>query len=404
MKLKRQAEDFQVEEQISPLPQGGAFALYLLTKKSLGTLESVAAIARHWKLPRQVIAFAGLKDKHAQTSQHITIHNGPRRGLKQTNLSLQYVGQTQRPIHASDIAGNRFEIVLRDLDHAQVNAACSSLCGVQDDGLPNYFDDQRFGSLGASGEFIAQPWCLGDYERALWLALAEPQAQAPRIEREQRQILCEDWGDWSKCALRLAHTPWHRVLQFLQHNPTDFRRAVTHLPHDLRSLWLAAYQSHLWNLLLAALIEQRCDSERLIWIAIGRTRLPFPHHLLPSEREGLNDEFLSLPSARLHLEEGPLRQLYDRVLAASGTEMRQLRVKYPRDTFFSKGDRQVIVRPANLKYQVADDDMYPAKSKLMLNFVLPRGSYATILIKSITLADPNDSDAKAPSATVQNFE
>ena len=41
------------------------------------------------------------------------------------------------------------------------------------DGVPNYFDDQRFGSLGASGEFIAKPWCLGDYERALWLALAE---------------------------------------------------------------------------------------------------------------------------------------------------------------------------------------------------------------------------------------
>ena len=32
-----------------------------------------------------------------------------------------------------------------------------------------YFDDQRFGSVGESGEFIGRAWCLGNYERALWL-------------------------------------------------------------------------------------------------------------------------------------------------------------------------------------------------------------------------------------------
>src|SRR5947209_4869260 len=103
MKLKRLASDFQVEEQISLVADGGPFALYSLTKQSIGTPEAVAAIAQRWKLQPHQIAFAGLKDKHALTRQYLTIHNGPQRGIWQTNLEVEFLGQTSRPIHASDI-------------------------------------------------------------------------------------------------------------------------------------------------------------------------------------------------------------------------------------------------------------------------------------------------------------
>ena len=47
--------------------------------------------------------------------------------------------------------------------------------------------------------------------------------------------------------------------------------------------------------------------------------------------------------ARLKLGDSLLKHLYDEVLAAEGLELRQIRVKYPRDSFFSKGER-----PANM--------------------------------------------------------
>src|SRR4051812_45860714 len=106
MKLKRLPEDFQVAEEISLRPDGGPFALYRLTKQSLSTLEAIDAIARRWKLPRQKIAFAGLKDKHALTSQYMTILAGPRRGWSESNLSVEYIGQVTRAIHASAILSN----------------------------------------------------------------------------------------------------------------------------------------------------------------------------------------------------------------------------------------------------------------------------------------------------------
>lgn len=396
MKLKRIAADFQVDEQIALATGPGPHALYRLTKESLGTLEAVGAIQRRWKLPRGQIAFAGLKDKHALTRQHVTIPGGPRRGLSQESFSLEYLGQAPRPIHASDITANRFLIVIRDLDLAEAGAAIAALEAAAQCGVPNYFDDQRFGSLGESGQFIAEPWCRGDYERALWLALAEPNPRDRPTDREQKCLLRDNWGDWPRCRQLLAPSEQQRIAAFLA-DQADFRRAITRTRPDLRSLWLAAYQSSLWNQILAAWIDETCRPEQLLRRTIGRRDLPFFQTLEPAQIELLSVA-LPLPSARLHLEPGPLLALYDRTLAAAGTALREVRVKYPRDSFFSKGERPALLRPLEVEHELASDDLYPGRQKLILRFALPRGAYATILMKRLAggwtdeSSDSNEAD------------
>jgi tRNA pseudouridine13 synthase len=396
MKLKRIPEDFVVEEQISLRPEGGAFALYRLAKQSLGTPEAVDAIARRWHRPPAEVAFAGFKDKHARTIQYLTIRGGPRRGFVQSHLELSYVGQAPQSIHASHITGNRFVIVIRDLSEQEVASAVAATALAARDGLPNYFDNQRFGSLGASGEFIAKPWCLGNYERALWLALAEPNVHDRNEDCEQKLILREHWGDWSKCQSLLPRSQHAAILTHLAREPGDFRRAIALVRQDLRSLWLAAFQSHLWNQILTVSVRQVSAGEDLVLQSIGQRELPFPATLDVTQREQLRNLSLPLPSARLHLDEGPLKELYQRVFASEGLELRQVRVKYPRDAFFSKGDRAAMFRPANLEHKSDQDELYQNREKLTLRFTLPRGSYATILVKQLTgghsedLADDED--------------
>jgi len=351
------------------------------------------AIVSRWKLRRSDIAFAGLKDKHALTTQYVTIAGGPRRGLEQTNLSLNYVGQAERPIHASDIATNRFEVVIRDLVPNDVASATQAIESIATDGCPNYFDNQRFGSLGESSEFIAKPWCLGDYERTVWLAVADGNVHDRPADRDAKRVLRDHWGDWSTCVNKLRPGLQKDVAANLARNPTDFRRAITILPHDLRSLWLAAFQSHLWNQVLAASISQVCRPEQCLPHTIGGRQVPFFLELDASQRSRLHAQLLPLPSARLHLDDSPLKSLYGQTLAAEGLELRQIRVKYPRDTFFSKGDRPGVFKPGEFSHALAADDLYPASQKLTLRFTLPRASYATILVKRLagpaadTLAD-----------------
>lgn len=383
MKLKCLPDDFQVEEQIAPLPQRGPFAVYTLSKTSLGTPEAIDAVLHHWNLARGQVAYAGLKDRHALTRQYITIKGGPRRGLRQSNLELEYVGQTGRPLHAKDIAFNRFAIVLRDLTGDEVQAIEQSLANIARDGLPNYFDSQRFGSVGKSGEFIAKPWCLGDYERALWLALAEENVHDRPEDRGQKQILRELWGKWPECKAALARSHRRSIVTYLADKPGDFKRALALVRQDLRSIYLAAFQSDLWNRWLAAVLQAECQPQQVTVERIGPRELPFFTSLETEQRARLQAIRLPLPSARLHLDDSPLKQLLDGILAGEGLELRQVRLKFPRDTFFSKGERAGVFVPHRMSSDSGADELYRGRRKITLRFELGRGSYATILVKRI---------------------
>ncbi len=194
MKLKSLPEDFEVEE-LSDFPlDGGSFAVYLLTKRSIGTPEAITSISDRWNIPRRAIGYGGLKDKHAVTRQWVTIQRGPRRDFRQDHLSLTYQGQARRAFGPADISANRFRIVIRNLVEAVAQRYPEESQAIARFGIPNYYDDQRFGSLGESGEFIARSWCLGDYERALWLAIAEPNSHDRPIDRDEKEIIRHLWG------------------------------------------------------------------------------------------------------------------------------------------------------------------------------------------------------------------
>ena len=385
MKLKSLPEDFEVEE-LSDFPlDGGPFAVYLLTKRSMGTPEAITAICTRWNFPRRVISYGGLKDKHAITRQWVTIHRGPRRDFREESLSLTYQGQANRPFGPQDISANRFHIVLRNLTEEASRKIVAAHAALEQFGVPNYYDDQRFGSLGESGEFIARPWCLGNYERALWLAIAEPNTHDRPNDRDEKEVIRHFWGDWLACKEALRKSSRRSIITYLVDHPERFREALALMRQDMRSLWLAAFQSDLWNRCLAAKLTESVDATRLFSVQLATAQVPFFAELNPTELTELDGLALPLPSARLHLDPGPMLELYERVLAEQGIELRELRVKYPRDSFFSKGDRQAIIRPERLRIdRPGVDDINEGRQCLTLEFVLPRGAYATILVTRLT--------------------
>ncbi len=387
MKLRRLPEDFRVDELTSVATGNGAFALYRLTKTSIGTPEAISAIVERWKVQRKRISYGGLKDRHAVTTQHLTIHNGPRKALHQNSLELEYLGQVSKPFTPADFHGNRFQLVLRDMQDAEIQRAEAAVLQVQQTGLPNYFDDQRFGSLGVSGDWIARAWCLSDWERALWLALADPHVNDSSSEKKQKQILREMWGQWPECQQSLDRSHRRSIVTYLSDKAKvgrdpDFRGALARVSVDLRGLYLSAYQSALWNRWLTRFIEAHGEPASLAPFELLSGRCVF---LLSQtdDAEWMNAE-LQLPSARIERPDGELGDLLDVVLQEEKIELRELRVKYPRDSFFSKGMRRAFIRPNGLTCSVEADELHERRRKLTLSFDLPRGSYATILVKRLT--------------------
>lgn len=386
MKLRRRADDFLVQELTDFQPSRGLFAFYLLEKQSLGTLEAVQAICRKWRLPRQAVSFGGLKDKHAHTRQHLTIAGGPRRSLRQERFSLTYLGPAARSFHASDIRGNRFQITLRSLSPPAAEAALALLPQVARDGAPNYFDDQRFGSLGQSQQFVAQPWVRSDYERALWLAIADDNEHDSAQQRRAKQSLRESWSDDAARAQHAVQLGHSQVAEHLLRRPGDFRGALVRLPIDARGLHLAAFQSWIWNRMLSALLERELPEESRMPLELKPGTVWSYGELSPQQRQKLTQLALPLPSARAKEECREHLPLVEAALAPLGLSLRELRVKYPRDSFFSKGMRAAVVLPADLGGETADDEVYDGMRKLTLRFELPRGAYATMIVKRFAAA------------------
>ena len=206
--------------------ESGEFAFYRLDKTGWTTPDALAAVRRRWQIDFRRLSYGGLKDRHAITSQFLTIFRGPERNLTHERITLTYLGQRAEPFTSADIAANRFTIMLRAMSDTAVSHATAALAEVEAAGLPNYFDDQRFGSVGDPPEFVAREMVFGRFERALWLALAAPYEHDRAEAKREKALLRERWGDWPALKAELPRgTPGASSITLSTTRPTSRARS-----------------------------------------------------------------------------------------------------------------------------------------------------------------------------------
>ncbi len=397
MKVKRQREDFIVRE-ISNFPfvqpvvgaAVGRHAVYRLEKSGLGTPEVASEILSIWNLPRRDLHYGGLKDRHAVTTQLLTIFEGPQTGIERPGFTLSYLGQSPREFTAKDILANEFDITLRDLEpaHAQRLHDLLKTIGLA---IPNYFDDQRFGSVGESGRFVAHPWCLADYEQALYLAIAEANRHDRPDDREQKEILRTHWGDWQVCKDRLERSHRRSIVTYLVDHPTGFKKAVALIRQDLRGLYVAAFQAKIWNEIVSRRLAKLLTPENQLFLDSIGGRWVFPKHLAIDDIDRLRGQRIPLPSGRQTNWDADTLKTLKEVLAEFGIERHKLRFSHPRDVFFSRGERDLLLVPQSVHTEIgADEYGEPGSSKLRVGFRLQPCQYATMLVKGLELWEQAD--------------
>jgi len=385
MKLKQAPEDFQVEE-LTAIRAGndGAFALYRLDKTGWTTLDALGVVRRRWNIPFQRLSYGGLKDRHAVTTQYFTILRGPRRNLNQQNICITYLGNVLSPYVSQDIEANRFRLTLRALTTAECEAALAAIPDVSAHGLPNYFDDQRFGSVGGDGEFIARLMVLQRYEEALKQALVGPYEFDRAEQKREKAILTAHWGDWKTCKEQLPRGHARSLVDYLCSHGTNFRGALERLRPELRGLYLSAYQSAIWNRTLDLALRRTVEARRLRAVELRLGKVAMYTTLTPTEREALAELQLPLASARLKLPEDDARlALVREVLQTEGFPLEEMKLRGFEKVFFSRGDRAALCVPQQLSGMMADDERQAGRRKLELSFDLPRGSYATLVVKRL---------------------
>lgn len=152
-RFKQQAEDFVVVEDLGyPLSGDGEHQFILVEKVNANTAFVAEALAKYTGLPLRSVTYAGRKDKYAVTRQWFGLHAPGKADFDFSGFSLpgvQILSQTRhnRKLKTGQLKGNRFTIVLRDVEHA--DDMVKRLTTIKDKGVPNYFGEQRFGVVRA---------------------------------------------------------------------------------------------------------------------------------------------------------------------------------------------------------------------------------------------------------------
>jgi tRNA pseudouridine13 synthase len=385
MKIKQKPEDFQVVE-LTDVTSGdfGPFSFYRLEKTGWTTPDALQAIRRRWQIDHRRFSYGGLKDRHAQTVQYLTIFRGPARNLTHQRLKLTYLGKLAEPFTSAAVRANQFRLVVRALRTEEVAPALSAVIEVRRDGIPNYFDDQRFGSVGPGGQFMARSLVRGEYEEALRLALTAHYEFDRAEQKREKAILRQKWGDWQACKDALPRGHARSLVDFLVHHSQDFAGAIARLRPELRGLYLAAYQSHLWNRMLARWLRINLRPSQLIPIKLKLGEVPIFRQLDDSQRQELAHLDLPLPSHRLQLDPtDPRAAILDAILHEEKIELGQFKLRGFKEMFFSRGERAALCSPHELEAHAEADELNSGRHCLHLAFQLPRGSYATLIVKRV---------------------
>ena len=161
-RIRSTPDDFWVEERPLYLPCGEDEHLYIRVKKrGLSTPDLVLRLVSQLQVKAQTIGVAGLKDAQAVTTQMLSLQ-----GVKAETvaavptderlLTLEVLGRHRKRLRKGHHAGNQFRLVIRDVRERSEDDLQELFDELVRRGVPNYFGPQRQGRSGTNFQLGAE--------------------------------------------------------------------------------------------------------------------------------------------------------------------------------------------------------------------------------------------------------
>jgi tRNA pseudouridine13 synthase len=389
MKIKQQVEDFRVRELLADdvlLPRG-EHRVYRVTKRKLTSLEAARILAEQVGASAGDVAMCGLKDRQGLTTQHMSLPRAKSVAIDDAELRISSIGFCARPLSSESSTGNAFEIVVRGLSDDDLATLRANLAVTRRAGFVNYFDDQRFGNLRHNQGWIALDLLRGEHERALRKLLCAASEFESKHTLAFKSALDRAWGDWGACRdIAGRFGQHHSVFEALKKRPDDFAGAFFHVASRLRLIHLYAYQSHVWNRAVAQYVRNHTTAEQRVAVDSGEGPLLYPgaDAALPAKY----DAQFRLPGPRLgDVSDCEQFDLFADVLALDRLVPAQFAIQGVPGFALKGEDRPLFVEPRHLRLGKPESDaLNPPLALVRLRFELPRGAYATLVVRRLLAA------------------
>jgi len=383
--LKESPEDFLVEELPLYTPCGEGEHLYLtVEKRGLTTFDLLQQLSRALKVPEREIGYAGLKDARATTRQTVSV-TGVRpeqaMALELAGVRILSARYHRNKLRLGHLAGNRFEIRLRGVGEGALETALDVLHVLEQVGVPNLFGEQRYGSLGNS-HLIGAALLRRNFAEAAAQIVGDPANIGNERWRQGAEAFAASDLAGALAALPSRMRDERRMIEALRAGrPAE--EAVLALPRKLLRLYISAFQSALFNRLVA----MRLGTLETLWAG----DLAFKHDNGacfvvedPAIEQPRADRFEISPSAPLYGYKVTLAQGQAGLLERALLDKERLQL----ESFRLPGGLGMEGERRPLRVPLAGAAARQEGDDLIVSFSLPKGSYATSVLREIMKNEP----------------
>lgn len=405
-RIRQQHEDFVVEEcdelTLEPLDADPGDYPHLIVRVTLtgwDTFDFVHTLGNRIGVHSEAIGWAGTKDKRAVTTQSISVQ-----GIEPADLPdveharIEPIGRFGRALFFGDLVGNAFRIRIRDADAPERREPIADELEALGDGrlaVPNFFGQQRFGSIRPITHRVGEAIVRGDWAGATDAYLAASSPAEPARTRAFREEAA-DSDDWANLLDRVpGQLQYERTILGGLADGESHRAALDRLPRRLRQLFVHAFQSYLFN----RIVSERLDREIPLAEPVEGDVVCFAREtdalgLVPDpDRAQRVDERRLRPVSR-HVAAGrafvtaPLLghevtpgtgvpgEIAREVLAEHDVTPADFELPEPYD---AGGTRRAALVHPSVRWEV---------DPLTTAFELPSGSYATVVLREYLKVDP----------------
>jgi tRNA pseudouridine13 synthase len=394
-RVKITPQDFRVSE-ISAYPTPdptGDRTVIEIESENWEQHELAEAIARRWGLSPHALEWAGTKDRRAVSVRLFSYLGAPptqELGLPRVRLVQAY--RSRQGLSLGHHYGNRFAIRIETLGdvetslrrYEEVRAELRELGG-----FANLFGPQRFGEVRPITHEVGRALVQGDSHRAVEIYLCDTTHGPDSIGQAARRAYAEH----RDAARALREFPpsfgFERALLERLARGQSPDRALKALSRELRMLFVHAYQSLLFNRWVSRRVARGIPLDRPI---VGDT-------LLRVGRDGTLVSRPGIPVGSDNLEEanrwvadrgavlaGPLvgyetpesrglpGEILESILAEEGVTREAFRLYAHPEVASAGAFRPVRVPMPSLA-------LAPVDGGVLFEFSLPKGAYATILLR-----------------------
>jgi tRNA pseudouridine13 synthase len=382
--IKETNEEFQVSEIIdytflkspyfsSVQNNEHKFPLYLLEKHNIDSNHAVIEIKKQSGLKLRIM---GIKDAKAETSQYASCEqtkNLPR-DIITPKTKLTLLGFLRTPLSKSALIGNSFKIKINQTSNNDIHPFLLEL-----NKIANFYGLQRFGSERMVTHLVGKALLERNYNKAIEYLLSYTSKYDSKFSKEIREK-SRDPKNYQKLIKILPKgMDLERLMLYTLVKGKDSIAVIRSIPINIRRLFVQAYQSYIFNKCLSSALLcnediQKCKDGDLCF----EIEKPLVFGKIRRFREGIDSNNDVTPAIRLvGYNYQPGKNRFDHITKRILTD------ENISPTAFYLKDLQELSLQMGFRQTSLCCNEFSHFGMLELSFKLPKGSYATTLLREL---------------------